>query len=120
MLRFRLLLFFSFFLGSVSGQTTKELTGIVWSGNSKEALPGASITIYHGATISGLIANKEGRFVIATGTMIDSLRVSMVGYYTKTFFADKLNGATVLEARLDIAAAELQEVVVKPFTAVDV
>src|SRR5258706_14596583 len=107
MLRFRLLLFFSFFLGSVSGQTIKELPGIVWSGNSKELLPGASITIYHGSSISGLIANKEGRFVIATGTMIDSLRVSMVGYFTKTFFGDKLNDATVLEVRLGIAPGEL-------------
>jgi len=120
MFRFRLLFLFSFVLGSVSAQTTKELPGIVWSSNSKEVLAGASITIYHGAGISGLVANKEGRFVIAAGTMIDSLRVSMVGHYSKTFFGDKLNDATVLEVRLDVAPAELQEVVVKPFTAIDV
>ncbi len=111
---------FFFLSGIVSGQTTNELPGIVLSSNSNEILPGASIAIYHAGKVTGLLANKEGKFIIPTGTMIDSMRVSMVGHYSKTFLNDKLNDASVLEVRLNIATAELPEVVVNPFTALDV
>jgi len=113
-------LFFFFLYGSAFSQSNKELSGIVLSGNTKETLAGASITIYSTNKISGIVSNKEGRFTIAPSTLFDSLRVSMVGHYSKTFFNDKINNLALLEVRLDIAPSELQEVVVKPITAIDV
>ncbi|MES1214734.1 MAG: hypothetical protein ABUT20_04380 [Bacteroidota bacterium] len=118
----RLLCFASlyFLVVSVSAQTVSELPGIVLSGNTKEVLPGASITVYYQGKVSGLIANKEGRFVIPAGTFYDSLKVSMVGHTSKMFLAKQLEAFNSPEIRLDIAPSALQEVIVKPFTAIDV
>jgi hypothetical protein len=123
MLNMRLLLviFSSFILLAKSGaQLIADMPGIVYSAAGKEVLPGASITIFHAGKVNGLIANKEGRFAIPAGTAIDSVRISMVGHYSKTLLKDQLNGLNSLEIRLAIAPAELQEVVVRPYTALDI
>jgi hypothetical protein len=123
MLNMRLLLslFFLFIiLTETNAQLAVDLPGIVYSANGKEVLQGASITIFHSDKVTGLIANKEGRFVIPAGTAIDSVRISMVGHYSKTFLSHQLNGLSVLEIHLSIAPAELQEVVVRPYTAMDI
>lgn len=104
---------------SIIGQVIGDLHGIVLSRQSNEMLPGASITLYQGDKVSGLVANKEGRFVIAAGAGIDSLKVSMISYYSKTVLARQLN-EPLLEIKLDVAASELQEVVVKSYTAYEV
>ena len=104
----------------VVAQRSTTLHGIVLSGNSKEVLPGASLTLYYGGAVSGLVANKEGNFSIATGVFYDSLRVSMVGYHSKIYYSNAIDIANNLEVRLDIAPAALQEVVVRSATAVDV
>jgi len=109
----------SFFVFHAFAQT-KEIHGIVYNSNSKETLSGASIIIYHSGNITGLVANKEGRFEIAAAIQFDSLRISMVGHYSKTFTNQQLNNVSILEIRLELAPAELQEVVVKPLTAIDV
>lgn len=101
-------------------QLLHALPGIVYSGESRELLQGASISIFNSGRVTGLIANKEARFVIAVGTQLDSLRVSMVGHFSKTFFPGQLNLISELEVRLQVAPSELQEVIVKPFTALDV
>ena len=105
---------------SVSAQNKAELHGIVLSAHSQEVLAGASITIYNKNNISGVIANKEGRFLIAPGTDFDSVKVSMVGYRSKTFAANGFDTTLHLEVRLDIAPAALQEVVVKPLSALEI
>jgi len=111
---------FLFLYNSVIAQITQDLRGVVLSSRSKEVLSGASLTIYQGQKISGLVANKEGRFVIATATNIDSLKVSMVGYYSKTFSNQQLNNSSLLEIHLDVATSELPEVIVKSYTAIDI
>ena len=120
-MRYLLVIFFATVLWvHADAQLAHDLPGVVYSADSKEVLQGASITIFYSGKVTGLVANKEGRFVIAAGTFIDSVRISMVGHYSKTFLKNQLNEATLPEIRLTIAPAELQEVVVKPFTALDV
>jgi len=120
-MRYLLVIFFATVLWvHADAQLAHDLPGVVYSADSKEVLQGASITIFYSGKVTGLVANKEGRFVIAAGTFIDSVRISMVGHYSKTFLKNQLNEATLPEIRLTIAPAELQEVVVKPFTALDI
>jgi hypothetical protein len=42
--------------------------GEILDSRSTEALTGASITLYSGGTISGLVANKEGKFTYCAGS----------------------------------------------------
>lgn len=118
-------LFFSIFFSLILvtknyAQLAIDLPGIVYSAANKEALQGASITIFYSGKITGLVANKEGRFIIPAATAIDSVRVSMVGHYSKTLLRDQITGLSILEIHLIIAPAELQEVIVKGFTALDI
>ena len=69
MKRYLVVIFFHFFTAIVLGQTGQGLQGVVMSGNSKEPLPGASITRYYQGRVSGLIANKEGKFIIPAGSL---------------------------------------------------
>ena len=120
-MRYLLVIFFATVLWvHADAQLAHDLPGVVYSADSKEVLQGASITIFYSGKVTGLVANKEGRFVIAAGTFIDSVRISMVGHYSITFLKNQLNEAILPEIRLTIAPAELQEVVVKPFTALDI
>ncbi len=120
MLRYWIFVFLLLFGFDAFPQTSKAIHGIVLNNNSKETLAGASIIIYHLGNVTGLVANKEGKFEIAAEMQFDSLRVSMVGHYSKTFSYQQLNNISFLEVRLELAPSELQEVVVKPFTAIDV
>src|SRR5205085_10960761 len=54
------------------------------------------------------------------GNMIDSVIVSMIGFYSNTISHQQLNDALQVEIKLQISASELQEVVVKSYTAVDI
>ena len=105
---------------SVFAQSSKELQGIVLGSHSQEILQGASITIYYQGKVSGLVANKEGKFSIAAGTFYDSVKVSMIGHKSKIYIANEINVSVTLEVGLDIAPGILQEVMVRPFTALDV
>ncbi|HSZ85457.1 MAG TPA: hypothetical protein VK787_05465 [Puia sp.] len=117
--RFNFLILFSFLNAFAFGQPNQQLQGIALN-NSNEALPGASIIIYHSGNITGLVANKEGRFVINPSIQLDSIHVSMVGYYSKSFIKEKINELTLLEIKLDPAPAELQEIVIRPINAIEI
>jgi hypothetical protein len=114
--RISFLIFLSFFNAFVFGQ---QIHGILLN-NSNEVLSGASILIYHSGNTIGLVANKEGRFDINGESGFDSIHVSMVGYYSKTFIKENINGLTSLEIRLDPAPAELKEVVIRPISALEI
>jgi hypothetical protein len=86
--------------------------GEVSDSGSGEPLTGASITLYSGGKISVLVANKEGKFFI-TGGSHDSIRISMIGYHSKTIFPVDHAGSGYLKILLEPAPAELGEVVVK-------
>lgn len=104
--------------GTVAAQDTRLVSGQVLSGFNNEPLAGATLTIYSQGKISGLVANKEGRFILSGST--DSLKVSMVGYYSKFLKKEQLLSSVFIEIRLEIAAAVLPEVTVRPLTALDV
>ncbi|HEX4373655.1 MAG TPA: carboxypeptidase-like regulatory domain-containing protein, partial [Puia sp.] len=117
--RFNLLIYFSFLNVFAFGQSNQQVNGIVLN-NLNEALPGASIIIYHSGNITGLVANKEGRFVINSASQFDSIHISMVGYYSKTFSKEKINGLASVEIKLDPAPAELHEIVIRPITTIEI
>jgi hypothetical protein len=91
--------------------------GEIVDSRSGEALNGASITLYSNGNISGLVANKEGKFTIVAGAY-DSVKVSMIGYHSKTIFP--YNIGWDLKIRLELAPAELGEVVVKKSSPLDI
>ena len=84
--------------------------GEILDSRSGEPLAGASIAIYSNGKILGLVANKEGKFLVTSGPW-DSIRASMIGYHSKTIFTDQSPGE--LKIQLELAPAELGEVVVK-------
>ena len=109
----RLILFA--FLNSPFLFVQSQWRGEVLDSASGEPLRNASITLYSTGNISGLVANKEGKFFIAT-TSYDSIRVSMIGYHSKTIFPGQLQTADV-KIQLGLAPADLREVVVKKSSA---
>jgi len=92
--------------------------GEIVDSRSGEALSGASITLYSGGNISGLVANKEGKFIIVAGAY-DSVKVSMIGYHSKTIFPYQYRDGD-LKIQLELAPAELGEVVVKKSSPLDI
>lgn len=87
-----------------------------WSGQvtdirSGEPLISASITFYSNGKISGTIANKEGKFSL-TRASYDSLKISMIGYRSKTIYQNVLLKTEYLKVELEPAPSELEEVIV--------
>ena len=96
-----------------------------WSGQisdsqSNELLAGASITLYSNGKISGLVANKEGMFSIAKEKLYDSIRISMIGYHSKIIYSKHFSLNDQLKIKLELAPAELGEVIVKRVSALDI
>jgi carboxypeptidase-like protein len=114
MKRLILFIFFGYQFLFTHGQWQGEVSDL----GSGEPLTGASLTLYSGGNISGLVANKEGKFVM-TGRSYDSIRVSMIGYHSKTIFPGQA-GRGYLKIQLQPAPAELEEVVVKKSSVVDI
>ena len=106
--------FFSFLFLFARSQWRGEIV----DSRSGEALNGASITLYSNGNISGLVANKEGKFTIVAGAY-DSVKVSMIGYHSKTIFPYQYPDGD-LKIRLELAPAELGEVVVKKSSPLDI
>ena len=105
--------FGSFFLPGLS-----QWQGEILDSRSGETLGGATITLYVHGNISGLVANKEGKFSIATRSY-DSLRISMVGYHSKTISRGQYPDP-YMKIQLELAPAELEEVIVKRTSALDI
>jgi len=106
------------FLGCFSLFAHSQWRGEIIDSRSGEALNGASITLYSSGNISGLVANKEGKFTIVAGPY-DSIRVSMIGYHSKTIFTYQYPDGN-LKIQLELAPAELAEVVVKKSSPLDI
>ncbi len=109
---------FLLFVLLVKGQQT--FTGIVTSIKTAEPLAGASISLYKSGRVSGMVSNKEGRFAMSAAEGFDSLKFSMVGYRSETFYSTASIKGNYLEVQLVVAPSELQEVVVKPPVAIDI
>jgi hypothetical protein len=78
---------------------------------SGEPLSSASIILFSSGKKTGLVANKEGVFSFTAS--YDSIRVSMVGYRSKTIFAKEFINKNYFEVKLEALAAELGEVIVR-------
>src|SRR5580765_4001293 len=94
--------FFSAF-SQVQGKIIDVATG--------EPLSSASIILFSSGKKTGLVANKEGVFSFTA--LYDSIRVSMVGYRSKTVFAKEFINKNYFEIKLEAVPAELSEVIVK-------
>jgi hypothetical protein len=106
--------FFSFLFLFARSQWRGEIV----DSRSGEALNGASITLYSISNMSGLVANKEGKFIIAAGAY-DSIKISMVGYHSKTIFPHHDPDGD-LKIKLELAPGQLEEVVVKRSSPLDI
>ena len=65
--------------------------GKVLDAATGEPLSSASIILFSSGKKTGLVANKEGVFSFTSS--VDSIRVSMVGYRSKTVFAKKFSNS---------------------------
>src|SRR6186713_2318339 len=85
---------------------------------SGEPLSSASIILFSSGKKTGLVANKEGVFSFTAS--YDSIRVSMVGYRSKTIFAKEFSNKNYFVIKLEALAAELGEVIVKKTTGLEI
>ena len=106
--------FFSCLFLSVHAQWSAQVV----DSKSAEPLAGASIILYSNGHISGLVANKEGKFSIVTRSY-DSIRISMIGYHSKIIFPSQYPDGHI-KIQLELAPAELGEVVVKRSSGLDI
>src|SRR6187551_3267780 len=90
--------FFSAF-SQVQGKVMDVATG--------EPLSSASIILFSAGKKAGLVANKEGVFSFVSA--YDSIRISMVGFRSKTFFSKEYLGKNYFEVKLESVPAELGE-----------
>src|SRR5215204_2465611 len=82
-----------------------QMQGKVFEAASGEPLSSASIVLFSSGKKTGLIANKEGFFSFMSS--VDSIRVSMVGYRSKTVLRKEFSNKTFFEVKLEAVAAEL-------------
>jgi hypothetical protein len=78
----------------------------------------SAVILFSSEKKAGLVANKEGVFSFTAS--YDSIRVSMVGYHSKTVFAKEFSNKNYFEVRLEAVAAELGEVIVRKTTALEI
>src|SRR6185503_12083805 len=95
-----------------------QMQGKALDAVSGEPLSSASITLFSSGKKTGLVANKEGVFSFTA--LYDSIRVSMVGYRSKTVFAKDFLNKDHFEIKLETVPAELSEVIVKKTTALEI
>ena len=120
MQKLHFLFLLSCFVSLLQAQQRAALAGKVADAISGEPLQGASISLYKAGTVSGLVSNGDGKFLIAEIATCDSLRISMIGYHSQTFHQQALINLQYLEVQLKLAPAVLKEVVVKPRAAIDI
>lgn len=108
------LLFIYFILTALLGFAQNEKTevrGLVRDSRNKEPLPFVSIGFL--GTGIGTTTNFEGKFNLHANAAVDSIRISYVGYKTKTI-AIKRNQSQVITIELKESTAELREITIKP------
>src|SRR5436190_23259554 len=111
-------LFLFVFLSCLFLPAFSQVQGKVLDVASGEPLSSASIILFSSAKKTGLVANKEGVFSFAP--VYDSIRISMIGYRSKTFFSKEYIGKNYFEVKLESVPAELGEVIVKKTTALEI
>jgi len=120
MQKLHFLFLLSCFVSLLHAQQKAPLAGKVADAITGEPLQGASISMYKAGMVSGLVSNGDGRFSIAEIATCDSLKISMIGYHSRTFHQQELINLQYLDVQLNLAPAVLKEVVVKPRAAIDI
>lgn len=95
-----------------------QFQGKIIDAASGESLPSATIILFSSGKKSGLVANKDGIFSFSF--LSDSMRVSMVGYRSKTVLQKDFFNSNYFEIKLESAPADLGEVIIKGATALDI
>ena len=90
---------------------------VVKDSATRELLQGVSVRIYFEGRISGLVSNKDGRFVINQD--FDSVRLSIIGYQS-IIYRKQLEEKKLLEFHLVQQPAILEEITVSPLSAMDI
>ena len=110
------LILLNFFFLSAYSQKQGKVSNIL----SGEPLPSASIILFSFGKRTGLVANKEGMFSVSSVAIYDSIRVSMVGYRSKSIYKSEISNSNNFEIKLEPAPAELGEVIIKKTTGLDI
>src|SRR5262245_40445332 len=100
MKRVPLFLFLSFLFHGLNAQ----LQARVIDAASGEPLASASVILFSSGKRTGLVANKEGTFSIRS--LFDSMRVSMVGYDSRTIFQKDFELTGRFDIKLKAVPAE--------------
>jgi hypothetical protein len=95
---------------------TNGLSGLIKDSKTQEHLAGASIILYQPSGILGGMSNVEGRFTVGGGDRPDSIRISMIGYRSRTYAGSDLKTG-FLTVSLDPEAGMLEAVTVQPMSA---
>ncbi len=119
-MRFNFLLSFLCCFAMNSFCQVQPLLVSVTNEKTNEPLEGASISIYKNRSISGTITNREGKFVITDTTGIDSVKISMIGHHTRIIAPFSYYKMARAGISLSLAATNLEEIVVKPLTAIEI
>ena len=82
---FAFILFICFAITSVAQFSSK-----VVDASTNEQLSSASVLLFSSGKRAGLVTNKEGLFTIAAGNALDSLKISMIGYRSRTIYKNEL------------------------------
>ncbi|HTB27300.1 MAG TPA: hypothetical protein VK711_18150, partial [Puia sp.] len=99
---------------------TNIVNGRVEDSITHEVLSGASILIYGAPALLGGISNPQGNFLIHTGTRVDSVKFSVIGYQTKIFRMSEFAKMPFTIVRMVQSHPDLQEIVVHPISALDI
>ncbi len=89
---------------------TAQITGIVRSEGTRDALPGANIVLK--GQQKGTSTNAQGQFTIQTNSPGQILVISAIGYQTTEVKVGDTNASSSVEIILKEASAQLSEVVI--------
>src|SRR6476646_6718293 len=96
-------LFFFIYLSCSFFSAFSQVQGKVIDAASGGPLSSASIILFSSTKKTGLVANKEGVFSFAP--VYDSIKISMVGYRSKTFFSKEFINKDRVEIKLESVPA---------------
>jgi len=118
-MRSLLTLFLGFSL-CIAGAQITPVTGMITDGVTHEPLAGVSILIYSSGNVYGGLSNAEGKFSIHQAGSLDSVRFTMISYRGRLFKRADLAGRSALAVQLDPSPSDLQSIVVRPVSALDI
>ncbi len=98
------------------------IKGKIISKEKNIPLGAASIQVFQQGKISGSVSNADGGFRVSVPAAADSIKFSMTGYQSRgiNLLQASLHGEDFITIQLEPAVTELEEVVIKPLTALEI